>query len=232
MPRRKPDIAIYGAGGLGRLVLDIVNQADRFRVVAFLDSDTSRVGSEIDGIGVLGGLELAALLCRKGVRRMIVAIGENHTRVRVAGELCTRGGRLVSAVHPLATIAPTAKLGEHVIVGARAIVCVHATVADHSVLSAGAIIEHDNRIGAGAFLHPAVRLAGNVTVEEYATLGIGACVIQGRRIGRGAVVHPGAVVIRDVPPGMTVSGAPARMLAATSLGIEAASVAGFSAAVS
>ena len=42
-------------------------------------------------------------------------------------------------------------------------------------------------------------------------LGIGACVIPGRSIGAQATVGPGAIVIRDVPDGVTVRGAPARL---------------------
>ena len=86
-------------------------------------------------------------------------------------------------------------------------ICVHARIGAH-VVSAGSIIEHDNFIGRGVFLHPAVRLAGTVIVEDLATLGIGACVIPGRRIGRGALVQPGAVIIADVAPGAMVAGVP------------------------
>jgi acetyltransferase EpsM len=77
------------------------------------------------------------------------------------------------------------------------------------VLSAGSIVEHDNHLGAGVFLHSAVRLAGTVRIEDGAVLGIGATVIPGRHIGRWARVEPGSIVIRDVPPETTVSGAPA-----------------------
>lgn len=47
-------------------------------------------------------------------------------------------------------------------------------------------------------------------VEDGATLGSGAVVLGGVRIGAGALVGAGAVVTRDVPPGATVVGAPAR----------------------
>lgn len=49
-------------------------------------------------------------------------------------------------------------------------------------------------------------------VERGASLGSGAVVLAGVRIGAGALVGAGAVVTRDVAPGTTVAGQPARPL--------------------
>ena len=52
-----------------------------------------------------------------------------------------------------------------------------------------------------------------VVVEDRASIGSGAVVLGGVRIGAGALVGAGAVVTRDVAPGATVAGVPARELA-------------------
>ena len=49
-------------------------------------------------------------------------------------------------------------------------------------------------------------------VERGASVGSGATVLGGVRIGRGATVGAGAVVTRDVEPGSTVVGNPARAI--------------------
>lgn len=49
-------------------------------------------------------------------------------------------------------------------------------------------------------------------VEDGASIGSGATILGGVRIGRDALVGAGAVVTRDVPPGATVVGNPAREL--------------------
>jgi sugar O-acyltransferase (sialic acid O-acetyltransferase NeuD family) len=203
------DVIIYGAGGLGCQIQDILEQDGRYALVAFLDSDPAKHGTEVGGLPVLGGVECVPDLVARGITGAIVAIGDNLVRAAHAETLQAHGMRLVSAIHPLASISPSATLGVHVVIGPRATVCVHAKIHAHAILSAGAICEHDNVIGFGAFLGPAVRLAGGVHIGDYATLEIGASVIPGRRVGDNAVVRAGAVVIHDLPPRSIVSGAPA-----------------------
>jgi len=205
------DVAIYGAGGLGSEVQDILLQGGRYRPVVFLDSDTAKHGTVVAGLPVQGGLERVDELLRAGIRHIVVAIGDNVTRAAYAETLQAHGMELISAIHPLASISPSATLGRHVIIGPRANICVHARLGPHTVVSAGALTEHDNVIGVGAFIGPAVRLAGTVKVEDFATVEIGASVIPGRTVGRGARVKAGSVVIRDVPPNAVVSGVPARV---------------------
>ena len=47
-------------------------------------------------------------------------------------------------------------------------------------------------------------------VERGASIGTGAVILCGVRIGAGSTVGAGSVVTRDVPPGATVAGNPAR----------------------
>jgi maltose O-acetyltransferase len=49
-----------------------------------------------------------------------------------------------------------------------------------------------------------------VRIDDGAWLGAGAVVLPGVTVGRDAIVGAGAVVTRDVPPGKTVLGVPAR----------------------
>ncbi len=52
-----------------------------------------------------------------------------------------------------------------------------------------------------------------VRIEDGAWLGAGAIVLPGVTVGRDAIVGAGAVVTKDVPPGETVVGVPARQVA-------------------
>ena len=55
-------------------------------------------------------------------------------------------------------------------------------------------------------------IAGGVTIGDGAWVAPSAAVRNQRSVGAGAVVGMGAVVVRDVPPGTTVAGNPARTM--------------------
>lgn len=89
----------------------------------------------------------------------------------------------------------------------------------HGVLIASDVYITDHSHGAadyGDFSSPPSerRLAskGPVRIEDNVWIGEKACILPGTRIGRNSIVGAGAIVTRDVPPGVVVGGVPARIL--------------------
>ncbi len=203
---------IIGAGGHGRVVLDIFRQAHQSDPVGFLDANPEILGQRIDGIKVIAGATAIPSLTAQGIDSAIVAIGDNATRNMYAQTLRAHGIRLINAIHPKSNVASTARIGQNVVIAAGALVCAHCTIGDSAVLNTGSIVDHESRIGRAAHICPGSRLAGRVTVDDFAFVGIGATVIQCLTIGRGGVVGAGAVVLQDVEPFTTVVGVPARVI--------------------
>ena len=65
------------------------------------------------------------------------------------------------------------------------------------------------------------RLFAPVRIEDGAWLGAGAIILPGVTVGRDAIVGAGAVVTRDVPPGETVTGVPARVVGLSAMELTA-----------
>ena len=125
-----------------------------------------------------------------------------------------------------ARIEPGAVIRDHVEIGERAVVMMGAIINIGAVIGAGTMIDmgailggratvgENCHIGAGAVLAGVIEPASAtpVVVEDNVMVGANAEVLEGVRIGANAVVAAGAVVTRDVAPGMVVAGAPARVI--------------------
>lgn len=205
-------VVIIGAGGHGKVVLDILRAAGRYEPVGFMDADTRLAGTKVGGLPVLGPTNLLPKLRNQRVGHAIVAIGDNRTRQRYLAAIEAEGFELASAVHPTAFVSPTARLGRNVVVGPNASIITEARVGDGVIVNTGAIIEHECELGDSVHIAPGACLAGRVRVGACAFVGIGAQVIQCLAVGDGATVGAGAVVLQDVPDGATVVGVPARVV--------------------
>ncbi|MFM8457927.1 MAG: hypothetical protein ACKOB0_03140, partial [Chthoniobacterales bacterium] len=71
-------------------------------------------------------------------------------------------------------------------------------------------IGHNSRLGRGVIVCGKVGISGSATIEDGVMIGGGAGVADHVTIGAGAAVAAAAGVMRDVPPGVRVSGIPAR----------------------
>lgn len=207
----KPRCVIFGAGGHGRVVLDILANMGTFEVVGFVDSNPRLEGRRIDGLPVLGRPDqLDQLRENHGLECAIVAIGDNGARRELADRAESLGLTLINAIHPSANLARNVSLGRNIVVAAGALVCAHCQIGDSAILNTGCIVDHESLIGTATHICPGARLAGRVTVESGAFVGIGATVIQSVRVGYEAIIGAGAVVVEDVAPMSTVVGVPAR----------------------
>jgi sugar O-acyltransferase (sialic acid O-acetyltransferase NeuD family) len=202
---------VVGAGGHGRVVLDILRARGEHQPIGFIDSNSELVGRRIDGLKVLGTLDdLPQLRTKLRIDGAVVAIGDNGVRREFAQRITESGLPLINAIHPSANLAGNATIGTNVVIAAGALVCAHCQIGDSVILNTGCIVDHESMIGTATHVCPGARLAGRVAIESGAFVGIGATVIQNIRVGCESVIGAGAVVIEDVPPLTTVVGVPAR----------------------
>lgn len=74
----------------------------------------------------------------------------------------------------------------------------------------GAHCGHDSQVGDGCELAPKAVVGGYAVLEDGVRVGMGAIIRNRVTVGKGARVGMGAIVTKDVPPGVTVIGNPAR----------------------
>ena len=141
-----------------------------------------------------------------------IAIADSKIRQNMAGKCNIAGVPLIEAransviqmdavvIKDGACLSPFVTLTSNIRIGR----CFHANLYSY--------VEHDCVIGDFVTFGPGAKVNGNVIIGDHAYIGSGAVIRQGISIGAGAVVGMGAVVTRDVLPGETVVGNPAKTL--------------------
>jgi UDP-perosamine 4-acetyltransferase len=201
-------VVVLGAGGHAKVVVSTLRAAG-WEVVAILDDRKQARGSQLHGVPIKGEIfEAVSFGCPA-----VIAIGNNHDRQRVATEFSLDWA---SAIHPLASVDPSVRLGPGTVVFAGSIIQPDTEVGQHAILNTAVSVDHDCFIGDFAHLAPGVRLAGGVRIGDGALIGIGGTVSVGVQVGPWSTVGAGAVVIRPVTPGSVVVGVPARPISSSS----------------
>jgi len=203
-------VLVYGASGHGKVVADIL-LASGIAVAGFVDDSLQGKPAEILGLKILGGGDWLAAQGKSSPVAAALGIGHNAARQKVARRCVNQGIELITAIHPSAVLAASARVAEGAVVMAAAVINPDAEVGTGAIVNTGAVIEHDCRVGEFAHLSPNASMGGCAQLGSLAWLGIGATIIHGVKVGSNTIVGAGAVVVRDIPDGVVAMGVPARI---------------------
>ncbi|MCC6147096.1 MAG: NeuD/PglB/VioB family sugar acetyltransferase [Anaerolineaceae bacterium] len=196
-------IFIYGGGGHGKTLIDLVRAAGAYRIIGLVD-DHLPAGSLVMGAPVLGGTKILPELYARGIRLAVNAvggIGDVSVRLRVFDLLAKTGFSCPNLVHPNAWVETSAVLEGGVQVLVHTYVGTESTIGFGSVLNANVVISHDCRIGRCVNLSPGALLAGDVWIGDFTQVGMGATINLHARIGARVRIGNGATVKKDIPEG-------------------------------
>jgi len=206
-------LVIWGAGGHARVVADLVRRQTKYALAGFIDdAQPGRKGETFCEAKILGGRDALAQLRKQGVRKLLVAIGDNPTRLKCAAAARELGFELATVISPAADVAAGTKIGAGTVICSVAVVTPGVCLGDNVILNTACSVDHDCQIADGAHICPGAHLAGNVSVGRAAWIGIGSAVIEGIKIGDGALIGAGAAVVRDIPANVLAVGVPARVV--------------------
>jgi len=211
--RIRRNVAIIGCSGHAHVAADILSLMAGVQIVGFL-GDRELVGGLKYGFPVLGPPKhLSGLVSEGTVDAVLVAIGDNAIRARVAEKIIQQYGQtmFISAVHPASTVSTRSILGPACLVAAGAVIGPGSDVGFGSIVNTNASLDHDCVVGRYVSLAPNSVTGGNVVVGDYAAIGIGASVYHGVNVGADVVIGGGAVVTNDIEPSTVAFGVPAEV---------------------
>ena len=205
-------IFLYGVGGHGRAVSEVVRREGRYRIDCFLDD--AATGS-VNGIPIAGGREELPSMAARGLSHGFVSIGNNADRELVSTLAEAAGITLVTLVDPASVVASDAQLGAGTILMPMSVAGAAARIGRGAIVNTAATVDHDCVIEDFAHLSVGVNLSGGCRIGPRSFIGIGACLGGAVTIGSRVMIGAGAAVISDIPDGVVAAGVPARRISSS-----------------
>ena len=208
-----PPLVIFGAGGLGREVLLLLQQLNEnhsiWDVRGFYD-DQLPATPTVAGLPYLG--TSADLTATAQPLAVAVAVGSPAGRAAVVARLSSPQLSFPALVHPQVALAPQQRiaLGEGCIIQQGCILTCDIVLGRFVLLNLGCTVGHDAVLDDFCSLMPHANVGGTVALGPGVYLGTNATIIQGVRVGANTIVGAGAVVVRDLPANITAVGVPAK----------------------
>lgn len=204
-------LIIIGAGGMGRCTYCIAEQSKgfgtEFQIKGFLD----------DNLKALDGLEgYKPVLSKISDYQIepddvfVCSIGEVQTKYKICEGLKAKGARFYSLIHKDASIGKNTKIGEGTVIDESVHIDPDVVIGTDCLLQAQAIIGHDSVVGNYARIDTQCSLVGGTIVKDRATIYTHAMISHNVTIGEDSVIGACSFVIKNVKPGVSVFGVPAK----------------------
>lgn len=207
---------VYGASGCGRGVTPLLEEQLQHQAgIEIVFIDDSSAGDVINNLKVLPYEDFLRLKATE--KRVTIAIADSLVRQRLAERCMSDGLQFYTIMAEQHVSMEDVVIGKGAIFSPFTTVTSNIRIGNHFHCNIGSYVEHDCVIGDYVTFAPGVKCNGNVHIGDGAYIGSGAIIKQGTPakplvIGAGATVGMGAVVTKDVAPGTTVIGNPARPL--------------------
>jgi sugar O-acyltransferase (sialic acid O-acetyltransferase NeuD family) len=191
-------IAVYGAGGLGKEIRGMIE-------------DRSAGPQQLEFAGYIDdNVKVQPIAAHDSIDDVVVAVALTAPRRKIVEKLIALAYPFTPLVHSSVQPRSSIRIGKGSIICAGVRLTVEISIGTFVIINLNATVGHDVRLGNFVSVMPGVNISGNVTVADNAFIGSGATILQGLTIGKGATVGAGAVVTKDVAPGTTVVGVPAK----------------------
>lgn len=213
-----PLYAVYGVSGCGRGVMPLAREMLREMGVPLsrlVFIDDNRTAEQVNGHRVCSYADFLTIEATQ--RHVVIAIANSAVRQKLALRLDEDGVRAWSVRAANVVNMDDVSIGEGAVLSPFVSITSNIRIGKYFHANIYSYVEHDCVIGDFVTFAPGVKCNGNIVIEDHAYIGAGAVIRQGVPgrplvIGKGAVVGMGAVVTKDVGPGVTVVGNPARPL--------------------
>ncbi len=209
------DIAIYGAGGLGReiacLINIINNKEPQWNLIGFFDDGIEK-GSRNEYVVVLGGID--ELNSYPEELAIVIAIASPKTVEIIVNKIHSDNIYFPNIIAPdlLYLDINNMSLGQGNIIGMKCTISCNVHINNFNLLNGSVGIGHDTIVGSYNSFMPGVKISGEVNIGDRNFFGTNSVVLQQISIGNDTIVGASSLILRKTKDGMTYVGNPASII--------------------
>lgn len=206
-------LIILGAGGMGRQVLSFAKSCNGYGkdydIKGFLDDNMEALKDFPNYPPVLGTIDSYEI---ENNDVFFNSIGDVKMKRKCIQKILDKGGDFLTLIHPTAIISSGTKIGKGCMISAFVGIGTETSIGDFCLIQSKATIGHDVQIKDYVRIDCNVVLIAGVVAENDVCIHTSAVINHNVKIGEGATVGALSFVIRNVKPGTTVYGNPAKKL--------------------
>ncbi|WP_433121560.1 acetyltransferase [Micromonospora sp. CA-246542] len=197
--------------GVIRLLNTVSGATASWRVLGFVDDyPTERNVESVHRLGVAFLGPTRWLAAQPASTHVVLGVGHPRLRRETDQTISRYGLPAATVVHPAAEIGPDCVHQQGLFAAGGARVTTNVLLGRHVHLNQNCTVGHDTVLGDYVSVNPLAAVSGYCRLEDGVMVGTTAAILPKLTIGRDATVGAGACVTRDVPPGVVVTGVPAR----------------------
>lgn len=203
---KKSKIVIYGCGGQGRSVVNVLRERNEYAEIILVDANAQEDE-------VILGCQTSNNYRLKEKDKYIIAVGDNTKRDKLYNLLADAGmGECISIISSFSHIGLEVEIGKGSFVAPNAYVGPQVKIGENTIINTGSVIEHEVVIGKNAHMAPHTTVCGRTRIGDGVFCGAGSIIVDGITVCNNAIIGAGATVIEDIREMGTYVGVPARKL--------------------
>lgn len=194
-------IAIFGAGGHTKVIIDLIHNLDNYQIVGIYDDLKEGVFQNIPIIGKTDKIN-------SNYDEYIIGIGNDNTREKIYNQYPNLPWAIL--IHPKSIVSKNAIINKGTVIFAGAVVQTDVNIGKHCIVNTNCNIDHESVIGNFTSICPGTTVCGNVHIGKLTFVGANSTIIQGIIIGNNCIIGAGSVIIKNIGHNNKVVGNPGR----------------------